>query len=116
MLWVASTLHTTSEHAVSSITTADAHNSAASSRLKWRPPAYLNGLVRLAAKKKCGLLLVCHHISNAVYHMTKYCSGHKGGDVKIIRWIYIYIHMGCVAQSVYGLRYGLNGPGSDPSV
>jgi hypothetical protein len=37
MEWVASTLHTTSEHAVSSITTADAHNSAASSRLNWRP-------------------------------------------------------------------------------
>jgi hypothetical protein len=35
--WVASTLHTTSEHGVSSITTADAHTSAASSRLNWRP-------------------------------------------------------------------------------
>ena len=35
--WVASTLHTTSKHGVSSITTADAHTSAASSRLKWRP-------------------------------------------------------------------------------
>ena len=35
--WVASTLHTTSERGVSSITTADAHNSAASSRLNWRP-------------------------------------------------------------------------------
>jgi hypothetical protein len=35
--WVASTLHTTSEHDVSSITTADAHTSAASSRLNWRP-------------------------------------------------------------------------------
>jgi len=34
---VASTLHTTSEHGLSSITTADAHNSAASSRLNWRP-------------------------------------------------------------------------------
>jgi len=31
--WVLSTLHTTSEHGVSSITTADAHTSAASSRL-----------------------------------------------------------------------------------
>ena len=30
MEWVASTLHTTSEHGVSSITTADAHTSAAS--------------------------------------------------------------------------------------
>jgi len=33
MEWVASTLHKTSEHGVSSITTADAHTSAASSRL-----------------------------------------------------------------------------------
>ena len=37
MEWVASTLHTTSEHGVSSITTADAHTSAASSRMNWRP-------------------------------------------------------------------------------
>ena len=37
MEWVASTLHTTSEHGVSSITTADAHTWAASSRLNWRP-------------------------------------------------------------------------------
>ena len=37
MEWVASTLHTTSEHGASSITTADAHTSAASSRLNWRP-------------------------------------------------------------------------------
>ena len=34
---VASTLHTTSEHGVSSFTTADVHTSAASSRLNWRP-------------------------------------------------------------------------------
>jgi len=33
MEWVASTLHTTSEHGVSSIATADAHSSAAGSRL-----------------------------------------------------------------------------------
>ena len=37
MEWVANTLHTTSEHGVSSITTADAHTSAASSRLNWHP-------------------------------------------------------------------------------
>ena len=37
MEWVASTLHTTSEHGVSSITTTDAHTSAASSWLSWRP-------------------------------------------------------------------------------
>ena len=37
MDWVASTLHTTSEHGVSSITTADAHTSTANSRMNWRP-------------------------------------------------------------------------------
>ena len=37
MEWVASTLHTTSEHGVSNITNADTHTSAASSRLNWRP-------------------------------------------------------------------------------
>ena len=37
MEWVASTLHTTSEHGVSSITTTDAHTSAASSWLNWCP-------------------------------------------------------------------------------
>ena len=37
MEWVASTLHTTSENGVSSITTADAHSSAANSLLNWRP-------------------------------------------------------------------------------
>jgi hypothetical protein len=36
MEWVASTLHTTSERSVSSISTADAHTSAASSRMNWR--------------------------------------------------------------------------------
>jgi len=50
---VASTLHTTSEHGISSITTADAHRSATSSRLNWRP-LDLNGLVRFARKTKSG--------------------------------------------------------------
>jgi hypothetical protein len=40
MEWVASTLHTTAEHGVSSITTADSHMSAASIRLNWRPRRY----------------------------------------------------------------------------
>ena len=55
MQWVASTLHTTSEHGVSSITTADAHNSAGQqSTERTPPPADLNGLVRLARKTKSG--------------------------------------------------------------
>ena len=37
MEWAASTLHTTSELCVSSITTADAHTSTAISRLNWLP-------------------------------------------------------------------------------
>jgi hypothetical protein len=35
--WVTSSFHTTSEHGISNITTAEAHTSAASSRLNWRP-------------------------------------------------------------------------------
>jgi len=48
--WVASTLHTTPEHGVSSITTAVAHTSAASNPLNWFP-ADLNGLVRFAERR-----------------------------------------------------------------
>ena len=58
MQWIASTLHTTSEQCVSSITTADAHTSAASSRLNWRQTADLNGLVRFARKTKSGFARV----------------------------------------------------------
>ena len=68
---VANTLHTTSEHGVSSIATADAHTSAASSRQN-DTPADLNGLVRYAERRnlvsarvpshfKLSLRLVNHH-------------------------------------------------------
>jgi len=56
MEWVASTLHTTSEHGVSSITATDAHTSAASSRLNWLP-SDLNGLIRFAERQN--LVSVC---------------------------------------------------------
>ena len=62
MEWVASTLHTTSEHGVPSIITADAQTSAASSRLNWRPRRFnplnthLNPICHLLA------LLEAHHI------------------------------------------------------
>ena len=52
--WVASTLHTTSEHGVSSITTADAHTSAASSLLNWRPRRF-KGTRPFRRKTKSGL-------------------------------------------------------------
>ena len=66
MEWVASTLHTTSERDVSSITAADAHTSAASSRLT-DAPADLNGVVR-SPKDEIWFLRVCHHVSNGLYH------------------------------------------------
>jgi len=65
MEWVASTLHTISEHCVSSITTiitADAFTSAASSRLNWRPCRF-KWTRPFRRKRKSGFLRVCHHIS-----------------------------------------------------
>ena len=92
MLLVASTLHTTSEHAVSSITTVDAYNSAANNRLNWRPPAYLNGLVRLAAKTKCGFSArVPWHFKRSLPHDEILQCTYRG-EVKLITWIYIYIY------------------------
>jgi len=66
MQWVASTLHTTSEHGVSSITTADSHTTAASSRLNWRPPYDLNGLVRFAEKRNLISLHVPSHLKRSL--------------------------------------------------
>ena len=66
MEWVASTLHATSEHGVSSITTADAHTSAASSRLNWRPPADLNGRVRFAERRNLVSASVPSHFKRSL--------------------------------------------------
>jgi len=66
MEWVASTLHTTSEHGVSSITTADAHTSAASSRLNLHPPPILMDS-SVSPKDEMWFLLVCHQISTGLY-------------------------------------------------
>ena len=52
MQWVASTLHTTSQHGVSSITTADgAHIGCQQSIELSLPTADLNGLVRLDERR-----------------------------------------------------------------
>ena len=71
MEWVASTLHTTSEHDLSSITTADAHTSAASSRLNWRPPADLNGLACFAERQSLVSARVPSHFNWPVPGMSK---------------------------------------------
>ena len=65
MEWVDSTLHTTSEHGVPSITTADAHTTAVSGQVNWRP----HRLARFAERRSLVFLGVCHHISNAVYNL-----------------------------------------------
>jgi len=84
MEWVTSTLHTTSEHGVSSITTADSHTSAASSRLNWRPPADLNWLVRFAERRNLVSARVPSHFNWPViklgiltYHYS--CSSNNRG-------------------------------------
>ena len=76
MVWVASTLHTTSELGVSSITTADAHTSAASSRLNWRPCRF--------KLTRPWFLLVCYHISNAVYSGQRYRVELEVGQIGLI--------------------------------
>jgi hypothetical protein len=87
MVWVASTLHTTSEHGVSSITTADAHTSTESSRLNWRPRRF-KWILSVSPKDEIWFPLVCHHISNAVYHNTSVRARRDGtrwrtgGEVK----------------------------------
>ena len=55
MNWVASTLHTTSEHGVSSITTAYAHTSTASSRPNWPPSPLFKWTRPFRRKTKSGL-------------------------------------------------------------
>ena len=88
--WVASALHTTSEHAVSSITTADARTLAASSPLNWRPPADLNGLVRLAAKTKCvfSKRLPSHFKRSLLTHRFLYAlAGWSSGYCLVTAWL-----------------------------
>ena len=63
--------HTASGRSVSSITNADAHTSAASSRLN-RPPADLNGLVRLGERQN----LVSARVPSG---SARAPTGNKGG-------------------------------------
>ena len=62
---IASTLHTTSEHGVSSITTADTHTSAASSQLN-NVPTDLNGLVHYAERQN----LVSAHVPSSHFRCS----------------------------------------------
>ena len=103
MEWVASTLHTTSEHGVSSITTADAHISAASNRVNWRPPADLNGLVRFAEKRNLVSARVCHHISTGLYYLEVKDQLHTPADFlsRNGRWFSVSVLFGFQNWSEY---------------
>jgi len=68
MQWVASTLHTTSEHGVSSITTADATHLCCQQSTKLTPTGRFKWTRPFRAKDEIWFLRVCHHISNAVYN------------------------------------------------
>jgi hypothetical protein len=95
--WVASTLHTISEHDVSSITTSDAHNSVASSRMNWRrkglvPFAERRNLVSARVPSQCkSSLTICggtknlKHVTAAANEPVK--SPHWARCLPVARWI-----------------------------
>ena len=58
--------HAIFEHGVSSITQADAHTSAASSRLNWRPHRF-KWTRPFREKKKYGFCDVCNHVPHELY-------------------------------------------------
>ena len=125
MQWVASTLHTTSEHGVSSITTADAHTSAVSSRLNWRPPADLNGLVLFARKTKfcfcacaitfqlaftADLIVTCLRVPRKCWMIVGTCSvcapnGIKSRDLP--NSLFMHCDGGVVAVGICGFLFEL---------
>ena len=80
MEWVASTLHSTSEHGVSSISTADAHTSAASSQQNWRPRRF-NWTPPFCQKMKLVSAHVPSHFKRSLrlYHLqtmtVHFCKG-----------------------------------------
>jgi len=72
---VASTLHTTTEHGVSSITTADAHTSADSSRLNWRPRRFKwTRPFRWKTKSDLCACAITFQLACTIMHCTKELS------------------------------------------
>ena len=67
MQWVASTLHTTSEHGVSSITTADAAQLCCQQSTELTPTSRFKWTRPFSVKDEIWFLRMCHHISNAFY-------------------------------------------------
>ena len=90
----------TSERGLSSITQADAHTSAASSRLNWRPPPDLNGLVRFGERRNLVSARVPSRSARAIHTtkcpyknvtvaflMEKYCSWSRPRTMRRVEWM-----------------------------
>ena len=94
MQWVASTLHTTSEHGVSNITTADAAHLGCqqSTELTPPPPGRFKWTHPFHAKDEIWFLRMCHHISNSLYHPP--CK----------HWHSALAHYSCKKQSMFSVR------------
>jgi len=69
MQWVASTLHTTSEHGVSNITTADAAQLGCQQSTKLTPTADLKGLVRFAETRNLFSARVPSHFNWGLHNI-----------------------------------------------
>ena len=87
--WVASTLHTTSEHGVSSITTADVHTSAASSRLNWRPCRF-KWTRPFRRKTKSGFCAcaITFQIQSTSHHVTTLSISRSSSNLSPPRFIF----------------------------
>jgi len=89
MEWVAGTLHTTSEHGVSSITTADAHTSAASSRLNWRPRRFkwTRPFRRKTKSGFCACVIAFQLVRTWCWHYM-----HRNGPVRLFVAVIVYCY------------------------
>ena len=87
MEWVASTLHTTSEHGVSNITTADAraHLGCQQSTELTRPPIEIDSSVS-PKDEKC-FLRVRYHVSTGVYQSGRYFLESR---LRVFKLLFLY--------------------------
>ena len=95
MEWVASTLHNSSEHGVSSITTADAHTSAASSRLNWNPRRF-KWTRSFRRKTKIGFCACAITFqTQSITSVTETANGVPGAVVRTFYRGVLYLGMSC---------------------
>ena len=109
MEWEASTLHTTTEHGVSSIITADAHTSAASSRLNWCPRRFkcTRPFRRKTKSGFCACAITFQTQSNSSMAATKYCDRTKWKE-KTLSFTWTKEHVKDQARRVWFLSRDSN--------